>query len=87
MGTPRYNLITNDENTKTGIVNGLAYTPYGGSILKVTCTIYPGKGNVTLTGALGDVIKESIYIALSYIKANNVKFKIDFKGENNMKLT
>ncbi len=79
LGTPRYNLITNDENTKTGIVNGLAYTPYGGSILKVTCTIYPGKGNVTLTGALGDVIKESIYIALSYIKANNVKFKIDFK--------
>ena len=52
---------------------------YGGNILKVTCTLYPGKGNVTLTGALGDVIKESIYIALSYIKANNTMFKIDYK--------
>ena len=79
LGPSKYNLTCNDENKKTGIVNGLAYTPYGGNILKVTCTVYPGHGNVTLTGALGDVIKESIYIALSYIKANNVKFKIDFK--------
>lgn len=79
LGPSKYIITANDENNKTGIVNGLAYTPYGGGILKVTCTIYPGKGNVTLTGALGDVIKESIYIALSYIKANNVKFKIDFK--------
>ena len=79
LGPSKYNLAMNDENNKTGIVNGLAYTLYGGSILKVTCTLYPGKGNITLTGALGDVIKESIYIALSYIKANSVKFKIDYK--------
>ena len=79
LGPSKYNLLSNDENKKTGIVNGLAYTPYGGNILKVTCTVYPGHGNITLTGTLGDVIKESIYIALSYIKANNVKFKIDFK--------
>lgn len=79
LGTTKYNITINDTNTKTGIVNGLAYTMYGGNILKVTCTLYPGKGNVTLTGALGDVIKESIYIALSYIKANNTMFKIDYK--------
>ena len=79
LGPYKYNNSMNDENNKTGIVNGLAYTPYGGSILKVTCTLYPGKGNITLTGALGDVIKESIYIALSYIKANSVMFKIDYK--------
>ena len=79
LGPSKYNIAMNDENNKTGIVNGLAYTLYGGSILKVTCTLYPGKGNITLTGALGDVIKESIYIALSYIKANSVKFKIDYK--------
>lgn len=79
LGTSKYNLTLNDENNKTGIVNGLAYTPYGGSILKVTCTLYPGTGKVTSTGALGEVIKESIYIALSYIKSNNVKFKIDYK--------
>ncbi len=79
LGPLKYNLTANDENNKTGIINGLAYTYYGGSILKVTCTLYPGKGNVTLTGALGEVIKESIYIALSYIKANNSRFKIDYK--------
>lgn len=79
LGPSKYNLTVNEENKKTGIVNGLAYTPYGGNILKVTCTVYPGHGNITLTGTLGDVIKESIYIALSYIKANNAKFKIDFK--------
>ena len=79
LGATKYNITINDTNTKTGIVNGLAYTMYGGNILKVTCTLYPGHGNVTLTGALGDVIKESIYIALSYIKANNTMFKIDYK--------
>ena len=79
LGATKYNITINDTNTKTGIVNGLAYTMYGGNILKVTCTLYPGKGNVTLTGALGDVIKESIYIALSDIKANNTMFKIDYK--------
>lgn len=79
LGATKYNITINDTNTKTGIVSGLAYTMYGGNILKVTCTLYPGKGNVTLTGALGDVIKESIYIALSYIKANNTMFKIDYK--------
>lgn len=79
LGATKYNITINDTNTKTGIVNGLAYTMYGGNILKVTCTLYPGKGNVTLTGALGDVIKESVYIALSYIKANNTMFKIDYK--------
>lgn len=79
LGPYKYNNSFNDENIKTGIVNGLAYTPYGGTILKVTCTLYPGHGNITLTGALGEVIKESVYIALSYIKANSAKFKIDYK--------
>lgn len=79
LGPAKYSIMTNEETNKTGIVNGLAYTPYGGTILKVTCTLYPGNGGITLTGALGDVIKESIYIALSYIKANSTKFKIDYK--------
>ncbi len=79
LGPYKYNNSFNDENNKTGIVNGLAYTPYGGTILKVTCTLYPGHGNITLTGTLGEVIKESVYIALSYIKANSAKFKIDYK--------
>ena len=79
LGATKYNITINDINNKTGIVNGLAYTAYGGNILKVTCTLYPGKGNIILTGTLGDVIKESIYIALSYIKANNTLFMIDYK--------
>ncbi len=79
LGMTKYTIPANEENKKTGIVNGLAYTPFGGTLLKVTCTAYPGHGNITLTGVLGDVIKESIYIALSYIKANNERFKIDYK--------
>ncbi len=79
LGMTKYVSNTNDENNKTGIVNGLAYTPYGGTLLKVTCTTYPGKGIITLTGTLGEVIKESIYIALSYIKTNSVLFGIDYE--------
>ena len=50
LGPSKYSIMANEETNKTGIVNGLAYTPYGGTILKVTCTLYPGHGNVTLTG-------------------------------------
>ena len=59
-----------------GVVNGLAYTPFGGDVLKIETTYYRGKGNLILTGSLGEVIKESASIALSYIKANYKKFNV-----------
>lgn len=79
LGIPKYTDSINDLNSKSGVVNGLAYTNYGGTLLKITTTCYEGEGNITLTGALGDIIKESIYIALSYIKSNCSTFDIDYK--------
>ncbi len=52
-----------------GVVTGLAYTPYGGEILHIEATKYPGKGNVTLTGQIGDVMKESVQAALSLVRS------------------
>ena len=60
-----------------GVVTGLAWTPYGGDILFIEATKMPGKGNLILTGSLGDVMKESARAALSYLRANAATFKID----------
>ena len=59
-----------------GVVNGLAYTPYGGDTLPIEVTYYPGNSNLLLTGSLGEVMQESAKIALSYIKANYKKFSL-----------
>jgi ATP-dependent Lon protease len=60
-----------------GVATGLAVTPAGGDILYVEATRMPGKGRMTLTGQLGDVMKESARIALSYVRANAPRFGID----------
>ena len=83
LGKSKYNHIQNDKNHQSGVVNALAYTPSGGDILKVSSLTYPGKGKLTLTGSLGEVMKESAYIALSYIKSNYQKFNIDLEDMNN----
>lgn len=70
-------IYTNKENKETklkGVVNGLAYTEYGGDILPIEVNHYKGSSNLVLTGSLGDVMQESAKIALSYIKANAKKF-------------
>lgn len=54
-----------------GVVTGLAYTPTGGEILHIEATRYPGKGNVTLTGQIGEVMKESVQAALSLVRSRN----------------
>ena len=72
-------IYTNRENKETklkGVVNGLAYTPYGGDILPIEVNHYKGSSNLVLTGSLGDVMQESAKIALSYIKANAKKFNL-----------
>ena len=70
-------IYTNKENKETklkGVVNGLAYTEYGGDILPIEVNHYKGSSNLVLTGSLGDVMQESAKIALSYIKSNARKF-------------
>jgi ATP-dependent Lon protease len=59
-----------------GVVNGLAYTEAGGDLLKVEALPFPGDGKIELTGSLGDVMKESARIAVSYLRANADKFDI-----------
>lgn len=65
--------------SQIGVVNGLAYTQFGGDTLPIEVNYFKGNGNLVLTGSLGDVMKESAQIALSYIKANYKKFKIDYE--------
>ncbi|NPA10900.1 MAG: endopeptidase La [Epsilonproteobacteria bacterium] len=63
-----YTQDTVKKENKIGVVNGLAWTPVGGDVLKVEAVKYKGKGQVTLTGKLGDVMKESAHIAFTLVK-------------------
>lgn len=75
LGHPKYKK-TNLSNTKnkTGIATGLAWTELGGDMLEIETSILPGKGSVTLTGQLGEVMQESAQAALSYIRARSSEF-------------
>jgi len=64
---------------EVGVVNGMAYTVFGGDILPIEATLFKGKGNLVLTGSLGEVMQESCHIALDYIKSNMDTFLIDDK--------
>lgn len=70
LGARRYLDEHRDACDLVGVVNGLAYTEVGGDILKIECAAMEGTGKLELTGTLGDVMKESAKIALSYIRAN-----------------
>jgi ATP-dependent Lon protease len=77
LGHPKYFHEVAERINKPGIATGLAWTPVGGEILFVEATKMPGKGKLTLTGQLGDVMKESAQIALSYIASKAEEFGID----------
>lgn len=66
-----------DEKDTVGVVNGLAYTEYGGDVLKVEAAVLEGSGKIELTGSLGDVMKESAHIAVSYIREKARELGID----------
>ncbi|MBQ2872823.1 MAG: endopeptidase La [Bacilli bacterium] len=79
LGNYKYKYMYNDKGSEVGVVNTLGYTPYGGCLLKTTSAMYSGNGNITLTGSLGEVIRESVYVAMGYIKTNSVILDIDNK--------
>ncbi|CCE66708.1 endopeptidase La [Candidatus Mycoplasma haematominutum] len=76
LSTEKYEYTVKDEISIPGVVNGMAYTEYGGDLLPVEINFYSGKGNLLLTGNLKDTMKESANVALSYIRANEEEFKL-----------
>jgi len=76
LGAPIYS-TEKEEKDETGVVTGLAWTEVGGEILKIEVTKMDGKGNLVLTGSLGDVMKESARIAFSYVKSKAKELGID----------
>jgi ATP-dependent Lon protease len=76
---PSYEKDRYTDNDVPGVVTGLAWTPTGGDILFIETSLTPGKGKLTLTGNLGDVMKESAVIALEYLKANAELIGADIK--------
>jgi ATP-dependent Lon protease len=62
---------------RAGVANGLAWTEVGGKVLSVEVSLFPGKGELILTGSLGDVMKESARIALSYLKAHGAQWGLE----------
>ena len=77
LGPPRYIRDKYDGNSIAGVVTGLAWTATGGEILFVETSLSQGEGKLTLTGNLGDVMKESAVLALEYLKSHASRFSID----------
>jgi ATP-dependent Lon protease len=71
LGPAKYVRESKLKTSQPGVVTGLAYTPYGGEVLHIEATRYPGKGNVTLTGQIGNVMKESVQAALSLVRSRD----------------
>jgi ATP-dependent Lon protease len=78
-GVQRYRFGMIEENDLVGVTTGLAWTEVGGELLSVEAVIMPGKGNVAHTGTLGDVMKESVQAARSFIRSRSVEFGISPK--------
>ena len=76
LGTAPYELEKENLKDEVGIVHGLAWTSVGGVMLNVEVNTMPGKGKFTVTGSLGDVMKESAQAAVSYIRSKSGKYKI-----------
>lgn len=78
LGPPRFNKDKYQGNDIAGVVTGLAWTPVGGAILFIESSLSKGKGKLTVTGNLGDVMKESAIIAMAYLKAHADEFNINY---------
>lgn len=78
LGKEKYHVSNINNDSKVGVVNGLAYTNYGGDVLPIEVTYFKGNGELKLTGSLGNIMKESALIALDYIKSNAKKFDINY---------
>ncbi len=84
LGTPKYRQDKKNKKNEVGIVRGLAWTSVGGVTLEIEVNVMPGKGNLVLTGKLGDVMKESARAGISYIRSISADYGIkpEFFTEN-----
>jgi len=76
LGVPRFRNTMAEETNEVGIATGLAWTEVGGEILVTEATLMPGKGHLTLTGKLGDVMQESAQAAMSYVRSKAEEYGI-----------
>ena len=76
LGVPRFRNTMAEENNEIGVATGLAWTEVGGEILTTEATLMPGKGHLTLTGKLGDVMQESAQAAMSYVRSKAEEYGI-----------
>jgi ATP-dependent Lon protease len=76
LGKPKFQKDTAERTQVPGVATGLAWTPVGGDILFIEASVSPGSGKLHITGQLGDVMKESAQLALSYLKAHSKDFGI-----------
>ena len=78
LGPKKFKYGVKDEESEVGVANGLAWTEVGGDILKIEASLLNGKGKLTLTGKLGEVMQESAQAAYTYVRANQHFFNFDF---------
>jgi len=76
LGVKKFKYGEADTENKVGIVTGLAWTEFGGEILKIESAIMPGKGKMQITGKLGEVMQESVKAAKSYVRSKSLEFGI-----------
>lgn len=88
LGKEKYRKDTKNKKNEVGIVRGLAWTSVGGDTLQIEVNVMPGKGALDLTGQMGDVMKESAHIGLSYVRsiASSYKVKQDFFSKHDLHL-
>ena len=77
LGPPLYLDRTKDDDERSGMANGLAWTEAGGVVLDVEVAVVPGSGQVQLTGTLGDVMKESAFAAVTYARSRATRLGLD----------
>jgi ATP-dependent Lon protease len=77
LGVPRYSFGVKETEHRIGLANGLAWTEVGGELLTVETTVLPGQGKLTVTGKLGEVMRESAQAALSYVRSRWAELGLD----------
>lgn len=76
LGVPRYRQSQAEEKDLMGVATGLAWTETGGTLLQIEVAVMPGKGKLTITGKLGDVMQESVQAAVSYVRSRIHRFNL-----------